>query len=393
MRVHRTLIGFFVALVLCHSVVIAQYKYTPPEKLSDGIRVGTLEDAGLDEAKITAATEEILKGTYPNIHSLLIFRKGRLVYENYFTGEDRERGVGPLGMVKHTRGTLHDMRSVTKTVVALAVLHAATKGKIKSLDEPIFDIFPEYKRHADGDKKNITIRHLLTMSAGLEWDEKISYTDPKNSEYRMDDAPDPIGFVLQQKLVSPPGTAFNYSGGLTQILAEIVKRKTGLPVDEYTGKNIFAPLGISAFKWVKINNTWPSAASGLRLRSRDMAKIGLLVMNNGKWNGKRIISPSLIAEATRKHFDLKDDFNDKLISNGYGYQMWHDGYRVGGRPVNVIYFSGNGGQVLSIDRENDIMTVVTAGNYNRRGLKHASWEIYPDLVFPAIIEPKANAAK
>ena len=390
MHLHRTIVAFFISVVLGHSVLLAQYRYAPPEKLNDGIRVGTLKGAGLDKAKITAGTEEILKGTYPNIHSLLIFRKGRLVYENYFKGEDRERGVGAIGVVKHTRDTLHDMRSVTKTVVGLAVLHAASHGKIKSLDEPVFDIFSEHRLHAEGEKKNITIRHLLTMSAGLEWDEKISYADPKNSENQMDDSGDPIGYVLKQKLVAKPGTLHNYSGGLTQILAEIILKKTGMPVDEYTARNIFAPLGISTFKWVKMQGGRPAAASGLRMRSRDMAKIGLLVMNHGKWNGKRIISASLIAEATRKHFDLKDDFDDKLISNGYGYQMWHDGYRVGGKPVSVIYFSGNGGQVLSIDRENDIMTVVTAGNYNRRGFKHASWEIYPDLVFPAIAKMKVK---
>ena len=388
MRLHRILIACLVVLTF-HSVLLAQYRYTPPEKLSDGIRVGTLKEAGLDEAKITAATEEILKGTYPNIHSLLIFRKGSLVYENYFTGEDRERGLGPLGVVKHTRDTLHDMRSVTKTVVALAVLHAATTDRIKTLDEPVFDIFPEHRPYADGDKKNITIRHLLTMSAGFEWDEKISYADPKNSENQMDDSADPIGYVLKQNLVAKPGTVHNYSGGLTQILAEIVFKKTGMPVDEYTAKNIFAPLGVSTFKWVKMKGGRPAAASGLRMRSRDMAKIGLLVMNGGKWNGKRVITESLIAEATTKHFDVKDDFTDKLIWVGYGYQMWLDGYRVNGTPITVLYFLGNGGQMLSIDRDNDVMTVVTAGNYNKRGFKNQSWEIYPDLIFPAITKAKA----
>src|SRR5688500_5968425 len=148
MRLRRQ-VSALIILLAARYVLLAQYRDAPPEKLNDGIRVGTLKDAGFDEARITAASEEIFKGTYPNIHSLLIFRKGRLVYENYFTGEDRERGVGAIGVVKHTRDTLHDMRSVTKSVVALALLHAVTTGKIRSLDEPVFDIFPEYRSHAD----------------------------------------------------------------------------------------------------------------------------------------------------------------------------------------------------------------------------------------------------
>lgn len=397
MNIHRSFtpkILIFVVGLFIQSLVLAQqpaaYRYTPPEKLNDGISTGTLKDAGLDEAKIVAGTNEILKGTYPNIHSLLIFRNGRLVYENYFTGEDVERGVGPLGIVKHTRDTLHDMRSVTKSIVGMAVVLAHAQRKIKSLDQPVFDFFPEYAKYADGDKKNITVKHLLTMSAGLEWNERIPYTDPANSEIKMNRSTNPIEFVLSQKLATRPGSEFNYSGGTTQVLAEIVKKATGLPIDEYTAKNLFAPLGITTFTWVKDRNGYPSAASGLRLRSRDLAKISLLLMNSGKWNGKQIIRSTLVEESVKSHMALPG--GPPGLSMSYGYQIWLPSYSVGDVKISTIAFNGNGGQVVQIDKGRNIITVVTAGNYDQRQLKKASEDVYPDLVYPASVVSKAKAA-
>jgi CubicO group peptidase (beta-lactamase class C family) len=274
---------------------------------------------------------------------------------------------------------------VTKSVVALAFLHAVTNGKIKNLDEPVGDIFPAHKALLDGDKKSITIRHLLTMSAGLEWDEDISYADPKNSERLLDQAKDPVAFVLGQKLVTKPGAAFRYNGGLTQILAEIVERKTGVGIEEYVVKNLFTPLGITKYEWAKLENGDPSAASGLRLRTRDMAKLGLLVWQEGKWQGKRLIGASLVRDAVKSHISLPiPPGNTRLAELGYGYQMWVRVFRSAAVPLTVTDFNGNGGQIVSMDREHDLMTVVTAGNYNQR-VKNSSGAIYPDLIFPALI--------
>ncbi len=388
MRLHVTVLS--ATLLLCNSLFAQTYTYTPPEKLNDGIRVGTLKDAGLDEAKIVAGTNEIAGGSYANIHSLLILKGDRLVYENYFTGEDVERGVGAIGVVKHTRDTLHDMRSVTKSVVGMALLHAHSKGKIKTLDQPVFDLFPEYAKYATGEKKNITIRHLLTMTSGLEWDEKISYADPKNSEIQMNTSANPIEYVFGQKLAANPGSIFNYSGGSSQLLAEIVKKATGLPVDEYTARHLFAPLGITAFKWVKLNAGQPSAASGLRLRSRDMAKLGVMfVVNKGKWNGKQIIPRKLAEDAVKPHANFPDD--DKNLIVKYGYQIWR--YTSLSDGVTTIEFQGNGGQTFIYNPDSGITMVTTAGHYNQRGLKKNAWTILSDFIEPSVIKAKAKAVK
>lgn len=359
------------------------YRYSPPVNLKDGIKTGTLRSAKIDEAKIVAGTNEILKGTYPNIHSLIIIRNGRLVFEKYFAGEDFHRGKGRLGVVEHSRDTLHDLRSVTKSILGLAVMHAVSKGKIKSLDQPIFDFFPEHSKYAEGEKKGITVKHLLTMSPGLTWNEDLPYTNPANSETAMDRSADPSDFVLSQKIVAKPGSAFNYSGGATHLLAEIIRKATDLPADEYVSRNLFAPLGIKKFEWVKGRNGYLIAASGLRLRSRDLAKISLLVMNEGKWNGKQIIPSNLVKEATTKQIALGQ--GPPGMTMDYGYQTWLPIVATGDASMSLIGFNGNGGQVVVIDKERNLISVVTAGNYNRRDLKKSSEDIHLDMVHPALV--------
>jgi CubicO group peptidase (beta-lactamase class C family) len=274
------------------------------------------------------------------------------------------------------------MRSVTKSVVALAVLVAHSQGKIKSLDHPIFEFFPEHARYAQGEKKNITLRHVLTMTAGLEWDEQISYADPKNSDREMNDSANAIEYVLSRPLVKDPGTVFNYSGGMTQLLAAVIKRSTGMEVDQFTAKYLFSPLGISDHRWVRIVDGQPSAASGLRLRSRDMAKIGLMLMNNGRWNGKRIIPAKLVRDALKPH--ARAPFPVPGGHVDYGYQIWLPTQTVGGRKHSWAEFEGNGGQIVILDNTNGILVAVTAGNYNQRDIAKSSADIFLDIVLPAI---------
>ena len=379
-------IVFLVVALFAQALVVApqqaSYKYTPPEKVNDGIRVGNLRNAALDEAKIVSGVHEIRKGTYANIHSLLIFRKGILVFEEYFTGDDFDRGAGPLGVVKHTPDTLHDMRSVTKSIVALAVLKAHSQGKIKSLDQPIFDFFPEYVKHADGQTETITLKHVLTMTSGLDWNEKLSYADPKNSEREMDDSSDPIAYVFSRRLVDKPGSVFNYSGGMTQLLAAVIEKTTGMDVDAFAERHLFTPLGITEYKWVKMESGDPSAASGLRLRSRDMAKLGLLLMNSGRWNGNQILPTGLAREALVPH--ARAPYNVPGGHVDYGYQIWLPTQTVGRTKLSWAEFEGNGGQIVVMDKTRGILVAVTAGNYNKRDLAKNSADIYSDIVLPAL---------
>ncbi|MGE3465646.1 MAG: serine hydrolase domain-containing protein [Pyrinomonadaceae bacterium] len=376
-----------VVVLASFSVCLAQsetsYKYTSPSNTNDGLETGNLNQVKLDELKIVAATREILNGSYPNVHSLLIFRHGRLVYENYFAGDDVERGVGPLGVVKHSRDTLHDIRSISKSVVALAVLVAHSQGKIKSLDQNLKEFFPEYADHFAGGKEKVTVKHLLSMRSGIDWNEKISYADPKNSEIQMNNSANAVEFVLSQKMATTPGSTFNYGGGQTQLLVALVKKATGMDADAFVAKHLFAPLGITKFKWVKTKSGDPSGASGLRMRSRDLGKLGLLVMNRGKWRGKQIIPARLVDEALSESVTIEkaSDFTE-----AYGYQIWLPSFLVNGKWVHLKEFAGNGGQHVQIDQANGIMVVTTAGNYNASEVKKSPQIIIEDFVYPAMLD-------
>ena len=192
-------------LLSCHSHYRSTaYSYVKPKQLSDGLPVDAMYNEGMDTGKIVALTKLILDNTYPNIHSMLILRHGKLLYENYFAGEDEIVSKGHAGYVDHTIDDLHDCRSISKSFTSACIGIAVKQGFIKSIDEPIYSYFPEYAKYFDPAKRKITIRHLLTMTSGLEWDEKISYNDSKNSEIQMDRSDDPISFILSRKLTSVP---------------------------------------------------------------------------------------------------------------------------------------------------------------------------------------------
>src|ERR1700744_2092858 len=155
---------------------------------------------GIDLGIVQQLEGEIGSGVYPNIHSVLIARHGKLVYEHYWPGKDEILGQD-LGVIAHGVDSLHDLRSVTKSFVGACIGIAIAQGKIKGVDEPVFAIFPEYAKWDTGMKVGLTIRHLLTMSSGLDWDETRPYNDTLNSEIAMDRSPDPIAYVLSRPMV------------------------------------------------------------------------------------------------------------------------------------------------------------------------------------------------
>lgn len=370
-----------------HSKTLKQsaIPYKKPDQLKDGIQTATLKEVGLNEKILQTMVDSIVNGNYPRIHSVLILRNNKLVFEQYWPGYDVVRGKGFVGFTDQHRDSLHDQRSVSKSFVGTAIMIALSQEKIKSLEQRVFDLFPEYAKYDTGMKKNITIQHLLNMSAGLEWNENIPYTDPKNSEIVMNNSPDAIDFVLSQTMIDEPGKKFNYSGGCSQVLEAIVERTTGMPVDKFLASYLFKPLGIEKYTWVKIADGKPSAASGLRLRSRDMAKYGLMYMNDGKWNGKQIVSSSIVTQTFKSQITTPDTYPG-FPHIGYSNQFWIITEVNKADTVTYAQCQGNGGQLIIHDKKHKLLLIVTAGNYNRWDLRKSSFDIYTDFVYPAIMK-------
>jgi CubicO group peptidase (beta-lactamase class C family) len=334
------------------------YVYTAPPTLEDGWTTGSLEQAGIDRRRIEAMTDWVRARPELNVHAVLIERGGRLVYEEYFPGKDEQWGR-PVGVVKFDRQTMHDLRSVTKSVVSALVGIANSSGAIGSLDAPLLDYFPEYKDLQVPERRQITLRHALMMGAGFEWNEDIPYTDPKNDEIAMTRDEDPVRYVLSRPIVAPPGTVWRYNGGTTQVLATIVQRATRQPLRDYAQAVLFSPLGVTDVTWLGRLAGLPSAASGMRLRPRDLAKFGSLYLHDGRWNDRQVIPSEWVRESTRRRIRLASQ-----DARGYGYQWWHTCYSTRNGVVEVPTAVGNGAQRIFLLRAQQAVVTVLCGRYN-----------------------------
>lgn len=347
----------------------------PPSTFGDGWRRGSLEQAGIDRRRLDQMTASIRANPAFNIHAVLIEHDGRLVYEEYFSGQDQTWGR-PLGVVNFTSDTIHDLRSVTKSVVGALVGIAHASGAIPSLDAPLLDYFPEYKDLQVPERRLITIRHALSMSTGFDWNEEVPYNDPKNDEIGMDRSPDASRYVLARPIVAAPGTTWRYNGGTTHLLGVIVRRATKQPLSDYARTTLFVPLGITAFEW--LGRGGPSAASGLRLKPRDLAKFGSLYLHDGHWDGKQIIPKEWIHESTRRRLTFPG-----RETAGYAYQWWHTCYATPSGVVEVPTAVGNGDQRIFLVRSKRVVVTVLAGRYNDFSQSPAT-RLLVDHILPAL---------
>lgn len=356
-------------------------RYVIPPQLEDGFQTASLTNVEIDSNMIIAMTNKIYDKKYINIHSVLIIRNNKLVYENYFPGYG-DIIAGETSLINYTRDSIHECRSVTKSVISACIGIAITQGRIKSVDEKVFQYFPEFSKYDTGMKRLLTIKHLLTMSSGINWREGDSAST--NQENTMMRSADPIEYVLSQPMIAYPGEKWNYNGGCPQLLGAIIKKTTGLEIDSFAKKNLFLPLGITSFKWDKTKGGFYWCASGLRLKPRDMAKFGCLYINNGFWNGKEIIPTSWINESLRYYY------TGVAPETNYGYQFWGADIPIGNQTFSAFAAMGNGGQIILVFPTAGIEVVVTAGNFYNPTLSSQTFNMIANEIFPAI---KINKTK
>ncbi|MEO1092545.1 MAG: serine hydrolase [Pseudomonadota bacterium] len=317
-------------------------------------------------------------GHLPNLHAVLVARHGRLVLERYFPGADERWGT-PLGDVVFGPGVLHDVRSISKSIVGLLYGIALADGSVPAVDAPLLDQFPEQADlAADPQRRRMTVEHALTMTLGTAWDESAPYADARNSEIAMEQAPDRYRFVLDRPMVSEPGTHWTYNGGTTALLADLVRRGTGSPLLGFANARLFQPLGIERVEWVLGSDGDPAAASGLRLLPRDLLRLGQLVLEDGRWGGRQIVPEPWLAASFANTVSAEDGLE-------YGYQWWLGRGRIDGR--RWIAGFGNGGQRLVVIPELDLTIVVLAGNYNQPDAWRVPVHVIGEVLFPALVAP------
>jgi CubicO group peptidase (beta-lactamase class C family) len=303
-----------------------------------------------------------------NIHGVVVVRNGQLVLERYFTGSDYSRGR-PLGQVEFGPDTLHDLRSVSKSIVGLLYGIALAQGRVPPIEARLADLFPRYADlWKDNQRARWTVHHVLTMTLGTEWEElAIPYTDPANSEIAMDRAADRYRFILDRPLVFHPGSRWVYNGGCTALLGKLIADGTGRSLHDFARDALFEPLGIAGSEWLKDGTGREFAASGLRLTPRDLARIGQMMLEKGEGlSGESVVSDDWLQRATAE-IAVCDE------TRRYGYH-WYSGYFGFQVPQSPLWHRsrlerfwgayGNGGQRLWLLSGIDLVVAVTAGNYD-----------------------------
>lgn len=353
------------------------YTYQVPPETGDGWATAHLEAVGMLEEPLTELVGRIRDRSYVNIHGVLLVRAGRLVLEEYAPG----RTTTGDRFLEWSRDDLHDLHSVTKSVNSLLIGIAMDQGLIQDVDQRISAFFPEHAAlFADARKERLTLAHFLTMTAGLEWDEHTyPYTDSRNSHVRLHRSGDPVAFTLGLPAVDEPGRGFRYNSGLSITLGEVIRRASGLAADEFAERFLFGPLGISDYAWWRYPDGTVQTGGGLALRPRDAAKIGLLMLDGGTWQGRRIVSVSWVRESTEDH----------VPGTGYGYQWWrirlprHEHpFDLSDEVFDVVAASGRGGQWIFVYPERDLVAVFTGGNDNV--LSNQAMDMLRRYILPAV---------
>jgi CubicO group peptidase (beta-lactamase class C family) len=331
-----------------------------PVARDDGWSVASVnEDKLIDRAALCRMADRLAALSDPNIHAVLVARGGKLVFERYFKGSDEAPGRfygSRVESITFDADMLHNVKSASKSVASLAVGIAVDRGLIRSVNEPIFSFFPELSDLRTPEKDRIQLVHALTMSMGLKWVEATPATgDSDNDESRMHMAADQCRYVLGLPVTAPAGQEFFYNTGALALVSAIIRKATGRPLDEFARETLFEPLGITKAEWSRVKGD-TDAGGGLRLRPRDMAKIGQLVLAGGRWNDRQVVSKAWIETSTALKVKATDD-------QSYGYLWWLGRSLFNRREVHWVGALGRGGQYIRIVPELDLVVAVTAGYY------------------------------
>ncbi|MBI1853443.1 MAG: serine hydrolase [Planctomycetes bacterium] len=349
-------------------VALACATMTPPPG-EDWPRCGFAE-AGLDAAPVNELVSEIEAGKYHFVDGISIVRHGALVFDRDFAHDyatiyaGRDASTGPYNYFSaewhpYYHGTsLHTMQSVTKSVTSAALGIAVGRGEIPSVDAPVLHYFGERVQNVDERKRRLTLRHLLTMTAGLDWDEiSVPYEDPSNVCTRMEASADWVAFTIDRPMIAEPGTTFAYSSGVSQLLSKIALAATGRTIDEYARDHLFAPLGIREFHWKRAPGGLPDTEGGLYLRRLDLANIGQLFLYGGRWHGAEIVPKAWVDASVAPSVSAEAVWPTAM----YGYQWWLP-LTDAARGRRAWMASGYGGQSLLVFPDIDLVIAVTSWN-------------------------------
>lgn len=335
-----------------------KYSYQQPKQINDGLNTSNIDKTVLDINLLNEMMQKIIAGKYPNVHSILIIKDGNLVFEEYF--------------YEHNKDKLHELRSATKSFVSALTGIAIDKGFIKSKNEKVLSYFPEYSiENNSNNKQKIKIENLLTNQSGLDCD--VSNPNSVGNETTMNNTDDWVKFTLNLPMSDSAGGKGMYCSGNPITLGRIIEKSTKQSLPDFAKINLFNPLGIKNFIWdFKPDKSSVETFCQVYLTSRDMAKFGLLYLNKGNWNNQQIISKEWVEQSLKKHSVVQ--------GVDYGYLWWNKYLEADGVKYYSFGAQGNGGQKIYIWQEQNMVTVITGGNYNSQS---PSDELIKKYILPA----------
>ncbi len=342
-----------------------KYVYAVPVQTDDGWETSHCDSVGIDHTLIENLVNEISHETMPDLNSILIVRGGKLVFERYFNGWPPD--------------SLHMLMSCTKSVTSSLVGIAINEGFLSGIDTGIYSFFPEYDEFRTPRKDSMLLRHTITMTGGLKWDQSsYEYDDPANSLYQLWACGcNWISYILALDDLYTPGTEWEYSDAMALITGEVLCRAVDMPVTEWAEQKLFTPLGIEHVEWRHTNGSYTNTGYGLYMRSRDMAKFGQMYLDGGQWKGQQVVPQSWVDESTAEAVSL-----GTVV--GYGYYWWRVRYRLDdGSYVNTVFAMGNQGQMIYLVPSSGAVVVFTMTRPSNMGYDEARWAMV-NHILPAL---------
>ncbi len=332
--------------------------------------------AQLGSLRLDTMHQKIESGHYPNIHAVLIQQSGTLQYEAYFGG--------------YTMDSLHDIRSAFQSITSLLAGIALDKGYLESVDVPLLQFFPDFTPK-DTRKKQISLRHLLEMKGGLKAEEFYGIGPYLADE--MSATANWIKYALEVDLKDDPGLNFSYNSCEPLLVGAALTHTVGKSIMDFSQEHLFAPLGITDYRWTITPTGYGMTAGSFFMKPRDMVKLGELVLREGHWDGQKIISTPWISTTTRCLTPIDFSFvrysrmdNAELQSARYGYYWYKERLRYKEIDTVVLFASGKGGQYIMILPDWDMVVVFTGGNFNDwRG--KLPFELLLQYILPSFEKP------
>ncbi len=331
--------------------------------LAGGLPTVSWEDGGFNADSIRNLLQSIEDTPPHDFRGIVVIKNNEVVIEEYFS--------------TFWRRSIHDVRSAGKSITALLLGVAIEQGLVQDTEQEVYSFFPKGKYpNINEDLKQVTLRHLLDMSSGLDADTDRPSTIGHVGKWI--DRDEWKTYLLQVPLATDPGMRWVYADINALLVGGVIEETSGLSLREFARVQLFDPMGIEQFYWYTNGSNQTGAAGNLYLSTLDFAKLGTLITNEGKWGNRQLIAPDYINQLlSGQNIELPEE---NAFADTYG-MMWYRSHReFGGKEYDYLFASGNGGNHLVVVPEEELVIALTSSAYGQRYAHRRSYNILSQVL-------------